>query len=95
MKEYNKHSKKSSQVFCDTDFVEPSKIKGPSAESAGSFIIGTLTNTHVLTTKSVEEHERFLSICFKEWEEWLQNYYSNRLNAPYIEPYTPTDFREP
>jgi hypothetical protein len=99
MKEYPKNYENTTTDVNSTTFVDVSKDKAePADEVAGFSRTGTLKNTHIIANDSVLLHDRFLDICFREWELFLQDYYLNRLERSKTPPFTPTDylnFREP
>lgn len=93
MKEYTKTLPATSNPR-HTESSLDSNVVGKAAKrgTAGGLSFGTLTNTQILTSAWQESHDRFLDRCFKEWEEWLQQYELTKLTRPEKNPYTPTDF---
>lgn len=57
---------------------------------SGSILYADLTQPHVLTTLATEQRDRFLDICFNEWENWLNDYEFRRSQQDWIKPYQPT-----
>jgi hypothetical protein len=53
---------------------------------------GGLLNTHVLTNRDKELRDDFLENCYKEWEQWLQDYRLRQLQRTPPQPFTITDF---
>lgn len=56
--------------------------------TAGGFSIGTLTNTHILTSPWTEQHDRLLSIYYEEWALWIKDYEQRKQTRPNNEPFT-------
>lgn len=99
MKRYTNHDQNATNLVNKASITEPSKgFSGPAPEAQGSVRIGTLKNTHIITNEWTAQHDRFLDICFKEWEQFLQDYYLLRLDRklpPAFTPSQPIEFRKP
>jgi hypothetical protein len=93
MKQYTKHYEYATNVVNNTTQPTHTPVLGGSSAKARSPVsrVGLL-DTHVLQSPLLEQHDRFLEITFKEWEQWLNDYHFRQFQRKQSPPHTPTDF---
>lgn len=93
MKEYtNNQEDTRSDVNTTTKTLSSTTPGGLSTNVLARFSRVGLLDPHVLQSDLNELHSDFLDICFKEWEEWLNEYHLRSFQRKQSAPYTTTDF---
>lgn len=93
MKQYTKPLLNTTPSTHNNEIVSRNGMEEAAKRTArGGFLLGTLTDTQILTNELYEFHDRFLDQCYKEWEQWLNNYEFRQAQRDFYKPYTPTDF---